>query len=169
MPITQIIDFSGIWSFWYWVLVAVAWSMTSHFVLGVPYDFVIRAERQGGQVAEDCDTLVHIHVGRVLYHVERGGPWIVGAAAFVLACLATLGFVLKVEIAVALFMLVGPLAIVAGFTLRLARRIRAENMRGERLRRVIARRRFWNQFAGLVSILITVGIGMIWFYTANTF
>lgn len=169
MPITQIIDFSGIWSFWYWILVAVAWSMTSHFILGVPYDFVIRANREGGRVEQDCDELARINAERVLHYVNRGGHWIVGAAAFVLGGLATLGFFLGLEIAVGFFMILAPLTLVAFFSHRLALRIKEGDLRGLPLRRAITRRRFWNQFIGLCSILATVGIGMWLFLVSNSF
>ena len=43
-----------------WIVLAVAWSSASHWVLGVPFDMVMRARRQGGQAAADLEDLARI-------------------------------------------------------------------------------------------------------------
>ncbi len=40
---------------WYWIALAVMWSSTSHWVLGVPYDMIQRARREGGQAEADLE------------------------------------------------------------------------------------------------------------------
>ncbi|MDO7630423.1 MAG: component of SufBCD complex, partial [Loktanella sp.] len=51
--ILQVIDLRSFSSLWYWLFIAIAWSTVSHWVLGVPYDMVQRAKRQGGQAEID--------------------------------------------------------------------------------------------------------------------
>ena len=57
LRIFEVIDMRSFSNLWYWIMLAVIWSSTSHWVLGVPHDMFIRARRQGGQnVALECSA-----------------------------------------------------------------------------------------------------------------
>ena len=72
------------------------------------------------------------------------GRFFAGLGGFGLAVLAVLGFGLGVEIALAAFMLLFPLALVGIATLALARDVAAGDLTGEALWRRLGRRRMWN-------------------------
>lgn len=156
----ELIDMRSFSNLWYWIALAVFWSSISHFVLGVPFDMLLRARRHGGQAERDFEDMVRISIGRILDAVDRGGPFMAGVAAFVLCGLATLGFWYRVEFAQAVFLLAAPLVPVAWLTLHSARRIRETGERGEALRRRIQRTRVLVQAVGILSILITAMWGM---------
>jgi len=87
----------------------------------------------------------------------------------VLTSLALLGFVYWVEFAQAVFLLLFPLSIVALLSLRTARRIRARGAKGEELRRILMRHRFWTQVIGMISIFVTAMWGMAMNYGLGVF
>ncbi len=47
---------------WYWIALAVTWSTASHWVLGVPFDMVLRARRHGGDAERDLEDMVRVNV-----------------------------------------------------------------------------------------------------------
>ncbi len=148
----------------------VAWSMTSHWTIGVPFDVIMRAERQGGVFAEHCDTLVDINVYRLTYYFDKAGAYIAGGIGFMLAAIATLGFVLGVELFMALFMLAGPFSLVMAFSIRFAYRVKREGWRGELLRKKLRWRRLWNQVIGMVAITATTVVSVFYYlYTIGFF
>ena len=155
MTIFEFLDYDTFLSVWYWALVIIAWSLTCHYTMGVPFDVVVRANRLGGQHARDCDQLALIHARRIDTVLRRGGPIIVGFAAFLLVSLATLGFWFGYEIATAFFMILAPVGLVSALGARLSGRVLARSLAGESLRRMISRRRFWDQVIGVIAICIT--------------
>lgn len=157
------IDMSSFWSLWYWALTVVAWSMTAHWTIGVPFDAIIRADRKGGIFAEHCDTLVEINVYRLIYLFEVGGIYLTGGIGFVLAVVGTLGFVIGIEVFMALFMLMVPLTIAMAFSMKFAYRVRAMGWQGGELRKKMRWRRFWNQIIGMLGI-IAASIASMWFF-----
>ena len=159
----EIIDLKSFWSLWYWILTVIAWSMNSHFTMGVPHDCVQRAERLGGAWEEHCDALAIVHATRLRYFVERGGVFLAGFVAFVLTLLLALGFGFGLEVAQALSMLLVPLVFANLFTLRLAFRVEREALRGAALRMALSRRRLWNQVIGLCAIVAQTAMAM-WHY-----
>lgn len=158
--LTEMIDLRSFSNLWYWIALAVMWSSASHWILGVPFDMVHRARKAQGQSAQDIEDLVRINVNRILYVAENAGIWLLGIACFVLSSLATLGFLLRVEFAQAVFLLMFPMAIVGLVTLITARAIRAEAPQGEALYRRLATCRFIIQFIGMISIFVTAMWGM---------
>ena len=71
--ILDVIDPRSFSSLWYWIVLAVAWSSASHWVLGVPFDVVTRARRHGGQAALDLDDLAGVTaLGAVLRFATLG-------------------------------------------------------------------------------------------------
>jgi len=141
--------------------VAVVWSSTAHWTLGVPFDSVTRARRsQGGEAQEDLETLVRLNCNRIVHIMTVSGIWAVAFAFFLLTMLAILGFWYKVEIAQAVFLIAAPMTLVALISVQNARLLRKRGTYGQALRAHLARLRFFNQVIGLIAIFITAFWGM---------
>jgi hypothetical protein len=156
--VTEVIDLRSFSNLWFWIALAVVWSTASHYVLGVPYDMITRARRDGGEAEEDLRDMVRVNVNRLLHIAEASGLWLLALACFALTTLAIVGFVYGIEFAQALFLLAFPLSIVFALSLRTAHRIRAAD--GEGLHRVLVRHRLSVQGIGVVSIFVTAMWGM---------
>lgn len=155
----EVIDMRSFSNLWYWIALAVLWSSTSHWVLGVPHDMIMRGRREGGQAQDDVEAMVRINSRRLLHVVDRGALVIVALGAFWLSVLALLGFYYNLEFAQAVFLLLGPMAIVGWFSVRSCRRIDAGENHGELLyRRLIVHRRI-TQSIGMVAIFVTALYG----------
>lgn len=147
-------------SLWYWIVVAVAWSSASHWVLGVPFDAILRARRHGGQAMADLEALARINASRLTYIGRVSGPWLMGLGAFLLTGLLLLALWYRVEFAQAVAFLLAPMTLVGALSMRLAERLEAEAPDGEALVRALVRHRFWTQGIGMVSIFFTAMFGM---------
>ncbi|MDK3016284.1 component of SufBCD complex [Pseudodonghicola flavimaris] len=156
----EMIDMRSFSNLWFWIALAVAWSSASHWVLGVPYDLVLRARRVGGPAAQDLDDLARIHVNRLLYIARVSGPWLVGIGFFLLTSLAMTGFVYGVEFSQALFLLGCPMSLVGVLSVHTAHLIHRERAQGEQLRKRLIRCRLYTQMIGVVSIFVTALWGM---------
>jgi len=159
------ISFNSFSSIWYWIITSIAWSLTCHVTMGVPYDMLTRAGRSGGQVAQDVDVLAQVHARRLAGFFEGSTTRIVFVMVitFLLAVLGTFGFYYAYELAAAMFMLIGPLILVQALSLRLSFRVRDLGLQGEELRAALLKRRFWNQVIGLVSIMASALVAFITF------
>ncbi|KPA22638.1 hypothetical protein shim_09250 [Shimia sp. SK013] len=158
--IFELIDMRSFSNLWYWIALAVAWSSASHWVLGVPWDTVLRARRVGGQSVVDLHDLVRINTNRILHIADVSGIWLILLAFFVHTSLIGLGFFYSVEFAQAVFLLMGPMTLVGAMSVRTARRVQAEESEGEDLWRRLGRHRFWVQLVGMLSIFVTSLWGM---------
>ncbi len=158
--IFELIDMRSFSNLWFWIALAVLWSSVSHFVMGVPFDMLIRARRQGGQAEEDFENMVRISINRIEHIEGRSGLWLMGFVSFVMTSLGLLAFYYWIEFAQALLLLGAPLVLVGLITLRTARRIRREGLTGEPLRHRLGVTRFWIQVVGMVSIFVTAMWGM---------
>lgn len=156
----ELIDMRSFSNLWYWIALAVMWSTASHWVLGVPFDMVVRARRHGGQTAQDLDTLVGINVRRLLFIGRVSGLWLVAIGTALLTSLAMLGFWYGIEFAQALLLLGFPMSLVGLLTLRTARRIARDDAQGPELWKRLARHRMAVQGIGMLSILVTAMWGM---------
>lgn len=156
----ELIDMRSFSNLWYWIALAVLWSTASHWVIGVPFDMVVRARRKGGQAVEDLDMMVAINVNRLLYIAETAGLWVIGMSAFLLSTLAVLAFWYEVEFAQAVIFLLAPMVLVFQLSLRTARRIAAEGIAGPELWRRLMMHRMMVQGIGVVSIFVTSLYGM---------
>ena len=156
----ELIDMRSFSNLWYWIGLAVVWSTSSHWVIGVPFDLVLRAARHGGQSEIDLQDLVRINVNRLLFIAQVSGVWILALGCAVLTGLGLLGFFYQVEFAQALFLLLFPLSLVGLLNLATARRIRHEDLLGEALRRRMRRHRLYTQIIGLLAIFVTAMWGM---------
>jgi len=158
--IFELIDMRSFSNLWYWIALAVLWSTTSHWVLGVPYDLVQRARRQGGQAEADLDDMVRINTNRLLYIGNTSGLWLIGFGCFALSMLVLLAFVYDFEFAQAIFLLAFPMSLIWLLSLSTARLIRAEEAHGEILQKRLHRHRIYTQIIGMISIFITAMWGM---------
>ncbi len=156
----EVIDMRSFSNLWYWIGLAVLWSSVSHWILGVPYDMVLRARRAGGGLSDDMEMLTHINVKRLMYIARTAGLLMVGFVTFVLTVLGLLAFYYQVEFAQAVAFMAFPMTIVGLISLRTAAIIEAENSRGEVLIRRITRCRMAVQGVGMVALLATSLFGM---------
>lgn len=152
-------DMRSFSNLWYWIALAVLWSSTSHWVLGVPHDLIQRGRREGGQAQQDVEDLVRINTGRVLALFDQGALIIVALACFWLTVLATLAFYYQVEFAQAVFLLTFPFTFVVWYSLRSCRRITAGENRGEPLFRRLTVHRRVTQVIGMLAIFVTAMFG----------
>ncbi len=156
----DLIDMRSFSNLWFWIALAVLWSSTSHWVVGVPYDSIQRAKRHGGVYLDDLETLVRINVNRLLYIANTAGIWLVGLTTALLSGLIVLGFFYDIEFAQAVACLLVPLCLVGALTIRTAKRIEAGENTGAALFRRLSRHRMTTQGIGMVAIFLTSMWGM---------
>ena len=156
----HVIDLGSFSSLWYWIGVAIAWSTVSHWVIGVPYDMITRAKRNGGQAEIDLADIVRINVNRQLHTAAIAGIWLIGIVFFLLTMLGALGFVYRIELAQAIFLVVFPMSFVGALSLSTSRLIAATNPEGADLIAVLLRHRLWTQIIGMIAIFFTGLYGM---------
>lgn len=145
---------------WYWLAVAVTWATVSHWIIGVPFDMIHAARRQGGQAMLDLENLVDINLRRLGQVAGIPGQVLTGMAAFFVTSAALLGFVYGVELAQGLFCLSLPLTLVAALTWRACRRMLAQQPAGDTLVRTLLILRFWIQVVAMTAIFFTAIWGM---------
>ena len=156
----DLIDLRSFSNLWYWIALAVLWSTASHWVLGVPFDMVTRAKKQGGEAAQDLHDLVGINIRRLLFMAGMSGLWLIGISMFFFTTLVVLGWVYRVEFAQAVFLLMAPMALVFGLSLSTAQQISSTDLEGEDLYRRLTQHRLVTQAIGMVSIFLTSLWGM---------
>ncbi|MDE3239398.1 MAG: component of SufBCD complex [Paracoccaceae bacterium] len=160
LSLFQLLDLRSFSNLWFWIVLAVTWSMASHWVLGVPYDMVLRARRMGGKAQQDLEEITRINVDRRLYIADRAGPWLVAALFFILSTCVFMGFWYDNEFSQAIFLLFTPLSLVWWLSMASARRIAAGEGQGDALHRRLYVHRFTTQVIGLAAIFVTALWGM---------
>ena len=156
----DLIDMRSFSNLWYWIVLCVTWSSASHWVLGVPYDMITRAKREGGQALDDLETIVRIITSRMLYWSRSSGVWLVGILCFLMTFLVLLGWLYHVEFAQAVLFLLVPLTIMTFLSLRVAVKVEAGEGQGEALLRRLGWHRLSVQLLGMASIFVTSLYGM---------
>ena len=156
----ELIDMRSFSNLWFWIVLAVLWSTVSHWVLGVPYDMVQRARRNGEEAQADLEDIVRININRLLYITDVSGLWLLGFGCFGLTMLGLLAFVYGSEFAQAVFLLAFPLTGVGLLSLSTARLIHGEGSTGEQLHKRLMRHRIYTQIIGMVAIFVTALWGM---------
>ncbi len=156
----EVIDMRSFSNLWYWIGLAVLWSTASHWVLGVPYDVIQHARRNGGQAEVDLKDLVRINCNRLIYIGQVSGLWLLALGSAIISALFVLGFWYQVEFAQAVFFLVFPLSIIGVVSLSTARRITAEASVGDTLHKRLVRQRLYTQVIGMISVFVTAMWGM---------
>jgi len=156
----ELIDMRSFSNLWYWIALATVWSTASHWVLGVPFDMVTRARRNGGQAEIDLQDMVRVNVNRLLYISGVAGLWLIGFVSAVLTALAVLGFWYRVEFAQAVFLIAFPMTLVGLLSVSTARLIAAEDPTDEQLFKRMNRHRHMTQVIGMLAIFVTALWGM---------
>lgn len=139
---------------------AFVWSQAAHYGMGVPFDLVQRARRNGGQAEVDLEDMVRINCTRALRIGSVSGLWLTGFVFFALTGLAVLGFSFGIHFAQAVFLILCPMALVGAMALSLASQIVNRDLNGEDLHYLLTRHRYHIQVVGIVSIFITATWGM---------
>ncbi|MEX0328671.1 MAG: component of SufBCD complex [Ruegeria sp.] len=158
--IFELIDMRSFSNLWFWIALAVLWSSVSHWVLGVPYDLVVRARRVGGQNERDLLDLVRINSNRLLYVFDVSGIVILALACFFFTGLATLGFYYGLEFAQAVFLLLFPLCFVTAINIGVAKKLQRIEVTLEAVSKSLTRCRIYTQIIGMISIVVTSLWGM---------
>ncbi|WP_179379165.1 component of SufBCD complex [Jannaschia marina] len=156
--VTEAIDMRSFSNLWFWIVLAVLWSTTSHWVIGVPFDMVRRAARGHEPSLHDMHVLANIQARRLLYIADATGLITTAFTFFLVTVLALLGFLYEVEFAQAILLLVLPMSIVGWITLRAARQV--DGLDAPDLGNLLFRTRRWIQMVGIVSIFVTSMWGM---------
>lgn len=156
----ELIDMRSFSNLWFWIALAVVWSSASHWVLGVPWDIVLRARREGGQFDIDLDDLIRINTNRLLHIGQVSGLWVLGFTCFFLTLLGLLGFIYGFEFGQAVFLLAFPMSLIGALSLSTARLIRENEESGDVLYRRLNRHRIITQIIGMVSVFVTALWGM---------
>lgn len=156
----EVIDMRSFSNLWYWIALAVLWSSTSHWVLGVPHDLIQRARRTGGQTATDVEVLVGIYTRRILGISRVAAAPMFAVTAFLLTTLIIMGFWYGIEFAQALMFLLAPMVIVGLLTLRTALKIEQGDSAGPALYGRLLMHRRIIQVIGMLSIFVTSMFGM---------
>jgi len=156
----ELIDMRSFSNLWFWIALAVVWSTASHFVLGIPFDMVQRAARNGGQSEDDLEALVRINVNRILFIGRVSGLWILAITCALLTGLGLLGFFYWLEFAQAVFLLAFPLSLVGLTSMLTASKIDADALTGAALRSRLRRHRLYTQLIGIIAIFVTAMWGM---------
>ncbi len=154
--VLSLIDTRSFTNLWFWIMLAVVWSGTTHFILGVPFDMVQRARRQGGAAQQDLEALVAIQARRRVQILAASGVWLVALWATLISTVAVLGFWYGHELAQALTLLMAPLTLASGLGIRLAQALAAPDCpSGEALTKRLSWHRVVIQAIGLLAILVT--------------
>lgn len=156
----EVIDMRSFSNLWFWIALAVVWSSVSHWVLGVPFDMIQKARKQGGQAEVDLHDMVRINVNRLLYIGQVSGLVLLTFLCFALTSLAILAFWYDVEFAQAVFLLAFPMTMVGALSLSTANIIAREQPEGEVLYARLSKHRVITQFIGMISIFVTAMWGM---------
>lgn len=163
----EMIDMRSFSNLWFWIALAVLWSSTSHYVLGVPWDMVLRARKHGGEALEDVEAMTGLMTRRILRIARQSGLLLIGFLCFVLSSGVILGWFYAREFAQAVTLLLLPLALVWLLSVRSAALIEARGLAGEDLVARLGRHRLAVQVIGMVSIFFTAMWGMYQNITAS--
>ena len=139
--IREVIDLRSFSNLWYWIGLAVLWSSTSHWVLGVPYDLITRAHRQGGEAMNDLRDIVRVNVNRLLFVSRTAGDWLAGSAAALFTGLAIAGWYYRQEFCQAVFLLLFPMVFVGALSVMRAAQIAEHWPEGDALFKLLHRHR----------------------------
>lgn len=163
---------------WYWLVVIGIWSATGRSVIGVPAEIVTRARAAGP--GEDSTSPLVLHLLDWLSLVlprwrlgRREAAAFLGVTGFALTSLGIMGLVYGLEMALAAFLLLLPLAVLFWMRLLLARRLMplldaaergtrpVPEVATEALRRMATHRRLVT-ILSMVAVAVTAMGGALW-------
>ena len=167
--IAQLIALDTFSSVWYWAVVVVSWAVACHWLIGIPFDMLIRARRGKGREMADLEAMVDINVRRIVWFLQIGGPFFAALAAFFLAGTGLLAVAYRFELAIGVLILAVPLLVVLLLNLRLALALHATPLRGQELVRRLFGVRLWTQAIAAVSLFVTSAFGFAYLIRATAF
>ena len=173
-----LLDSRSFGTIWYWLVVIGIWSLTGRSIIGVPTEVVTRARAAldaddggGPQVLHLLDWL-----SLVLPRWQLGareGAVFLGISGFVLTSLAIMGFGYGLELALAAFLLLLPLALLFWLRVMLARRLTrlldaaqrderpVPDIAAEAARRMVVHRRIVTALS-MAAVAMTALWGTMW-------
>lgn len=137
---------------WYWLLLAVSWSLTTYWTMGVGNNEARAAQEKGGKYLSNFETLIAMYCDRVNEGIVRYGPPVMLVVSFVLAMLATLGFWFWILFAQAMFILVFPLCVTSLVSMVFASRQVRDPAEGRDLIKRYRKLRLVKQTIGVFAI-----------------
>lgn len=127
----------------------------THFIVGVPFDMVVRARRRGGQAMADLEVMAVLQARRRNQIMRTSGVWLVAFWMTVLTALSILGFGYGAELAQAVTLLLVPMTVASALGLGLSAKLESAPLTGRALTRKLTLHRFGLQGIGLLAILLT--------------
>ncbi|WP_333712913.1 hypothetical protein [Yoonia sp.] len=158
--IARIITLDTFSNVWYWAAVVVSWAVACHWLIGVPFDMLVRARRGKGREMADLEAMVDINVRRIIWFQDIGGAGFAALAAFFLAGTGLLAIGYRFELAIGVLILALPLFVVVLVNLRLALALHANPLKGQELVARLFRVRLWTQGIAAISLFATSALGM---------
>lgn len=137
---------------WYWLLLAVSWSLTTYWTMGVGNHDAREAREKGGKYLSNFEFLVGIYCERMNEGIAHYGPSVILVISFLLATLATLGFWFWIYFAQALFLLVFPLCLTSLVSVAFASRQVRQPVKGRELIKRYRNLRLVKQTIGVFAI-----------------
>ena len=166
----ELIDMRSFSNLWYWIALAVMWSSTSHWVLGVPWDMVMRARRhKNPDNIHDMQEMLRINCDRIEFVIRKSGVVLAGMVFFILTVLFMLGFVYGNEFSQAVFFMILPMSLVLLLSVKAAKVIKQQKLEGEALYRKLYYHRLIVQMIGTFAIFVTAMWGMFQNLNSNAF
>ena len=154
------IDMRSFSNVWYWIAIVVLWSSMSHWVLGVPFDLIMRAKRKRGEAEQDLIDIVRVNVNRLLGVARSSGSALLAFVCFFVSSLGLLAIYYGIELAQAILLMVVPVCGVGALSLRTAYKIERDAEDVEALYKMLASHRLWTQIIGMIAIFVTALYGM---------
>jgi hypothetical protein len=152
----EFLSFRTFSSVWYWITVAIIWAAVGHRPMGVPFDMVWRARRDGAEAQSALAAVAGALAKRLVVIMARGGVLVVAFASALLTALLVLSMIYGLELAQGVLLIVMPLFFVSWLSIRTARTINAGGDPERHLRRL----RTATQGVGILSLFVTAFWGM---------
>ncbi|WP_106744210.1 component of SufBCD complex [Yoonia maritima] len=158
---SRVLDVHTFSNLWYWIMVCTCWMIVSHWIIGVPFDMILRARRFGAQAGSDLEALVDINVRRIQALVQEGGGLAVGLLAFILTSVVVSALYYRLEVAQGVMLLVLPITFVGGINVFASKRLSQNPLQGAELSKYLIRLRLIIQLIAMVSVFISAAYGML--------
>ncbi|SNR68710.1 hypothetical protein EYF88_16175 [Paracoccus sediminis] len=173
-----LLDSRSFGTIWYWLVVIGIWSLTGRSVIGVPAEIVSRARAALAEGQSEAPVVLHLldWLSLMLPRWRLGGQEgavFLGVTGFVLTSLAIMGLGYGLELALATFLLLFPLALLFWLRIALARRLMplleaaeqgarpVSDAAAEAVRRMVVHRR-WVTALSMAAVAVTAVLGALW-------
>jgi hypothetical protein len=155
----DLINFQSFSNIWFWLTLAVTWGAVTQWIIGAPFDVILRAARGDAQAAQDLDQIMAINLRR-LDQIGAGGiAGLTVLGSFCVTATASLGFWHGLGLGQALFLLIAPLGLVVALSARCVAGLRASPVQGVALAQRLMRLRFQLQVLAFGVVFVTAAFG----------